>query len=63
MELFQSRRVMGHYYAAVYYQGVWFWIDHRDFYSKWSMAYLKILLALADTGQKEAAPALTIRAN
>jgi hypothetical protein len=50
-------------YAAVQYQGVWFWIDHRDFYSKRSMAYLKILLALADTGPREAAPALTIRAN
>ncbi len=50
-------------YAAVQYQGYWFWIDHRDFYSKRSMAYLKILLALADTAQKEAAPALTIRAN
>ncbi len=49
--------------AAVQYQGFWFWIDHRDFHSKRSMGYLKILLALADTGPREAAPALTIRAN
>jgi hypothetical protein len=50
-------------YAAVSYKGYYFWIDDRDFYSKRTMAYLKILLALADTTQKEAAPALTIRAN
>ena len=50
-------------YAAVRYQGYWFWIDQIDFHSKRSMAYLKVLLALADTAQKEAPPALTIRAN
>jgi len=50
-------------YAAIHYQGYWFWIDQRDFSSKRTIAYLKVLLALADTKQKEAAPALTIRAN
>jgi hypothetical protein len=51
------------YYAAVCYQGYWFWIDQRDFTSKRSMLHLKILLALADTGQKETGPVLTLRAN
>ena len=51
------------YFAAVCYQGYWFWIDQRDFQSKRTMAYLKVMLALAATGQKEAVPALTIRAN
>src|SRR5262249_10538308 len=51
------------YYAAVHYQGYWFWIDHRDMNSKRSMLYLKVLLALADTGSREASPSLTIRAN
>jgi hypothetical protein len=50
-------------HAAVCYQGCWFWIDQRDLYSKRTMIYLKVLLALADTKQKDAAPALTIRAN
>jgi hypothetical protein len=50
-------------FVAVCYQGYWFWIDYSDFNSKRSFLYLKILLALADTGQKEAPPALTIRAN
>jgi len=50
-------------FTAIRYQGYWFWIDQRDFQSKRTMSYLKILLALADTAQKEAAPTLTIRAN
>lgn len=50
-------------FAAIPYQGCWFWIDPRDSYSKRTMIYLKILLALADTKQKDAAPALTIQAN
>lgn len=50
-------------YTAVCYQGHWFWIDQRDFRSKRTILYLKVLLALADTRQKEAGPALTIRAN
>ncbi len=53
----------GDSFVAVFYQGYWFWIDQSDFNSKRSMLYLKILLALADTGTKEAPPALTIRAN
>jgi hypothetical protein len=50
-------------YSAIYHHGYWFWIDQRDHVSKRTMAYLKILLALANTGRKDASPALTIRAN
>jgi hypothetical protein len=50
-------------YAAVCHHGYWFWIDQRDHMSKRTMMYLKILLALADTTRRDAAPALTISAN
>lgn len=50
-------------YAAVQYKGYWFWINQSDFNSKRTMAYLKVMLALSDTTQKEPAPTLTIRAN
>ncbi len=50
-------------YAAVCYQGYWFWIDPCDSNSKRSMVYLKLLLALADTMPRNLAPALTIQAN
>lgn len=50
-------------FAATCYRGHWFWIDDRDAESKRTMAYLMVLLALADTGTKEPVPFLTIQAN
>jgi hypothetical protein len=50
-------------FAAVCYEGHWFWIEKSDFRSKRTMAYLLVLLALADTGAKESLPVITIQAN
>jgi hypothetical protein len=50
-------------FVAVCYEGHWFWIEKSDFQSKRTMAYLLVLLALADTGAKEALPVITIQAN
>jgi hypothetical protein len=50
-------------FTATRYRGHWFWIDDRDAESKRTMAYLMVLLALADTGGKEPVPFLTIQAN
>jgi hypothetical protein len=50
-------------FAAVCYEGTWFWIEKTDFRSKRTMAYLLVLLALADTGPKENLPLITIQAN
>ena len=49
-------------FAAVCYEGRWFWIDKRDTASKRTMAYILVLLALADTGAKENLPVVTIPA-
>jgi hypothetical protein len=50
-------------FAAVCYEGHWFWIDKRDTLSKRTMAYMLVLLALADTGAKENLPVVTIPAS
>lgn len=50
-------------FAAVCYEGRWFWVEKSDYQSKRTMAYLVILLALADTGAKENLPVITIQAN
>jgi hypothetical protein len=50
-------------FTATCYRGHWFWIDDRDAESKRTMAFLMVLLALADTGTKEPVPFLTIQAN
>jgi len=47
-------------FAAVQYNGNWFWIDPKHQNSKSSLIYLRILLALADTGPKPPPPVLTI---
>ena len=50
-------------FVAVCYEGRWFWIEKTDFQSKRTLAYLLVLLALADTGSKESLPIITIQAN
>lgn len=50
-------------FVAVCYEGHWFWIEKSDFYSKRTLNYLLILLALADPGTKENLPVITIQAN
>lgn len=50
-------------FVTVCYEGHWFWIEKSDYHSKRTMAYLLVLLALADTGAKESLPVITIQAN
>jgi hypothetical protein len=50
-------------FAAVCYEGHWYWIEKRDTQSKRTLAYLMLLLAQADTGPKEGLPLVTIQAN
>lgn len=50
-------------FVSICYEGHWFWIEKSDMRSKRTMAYLLVLLALADTGAKESLPVITIQAN
>jgi hypothetical protein len=49
-----------HAFLSVPYRDHWFWIDDRDLHTKRNFALLMLLFALADTGEKKAAPLLTI---
>lgn len=49
-------------YAAVSYRNHWFWIDDRDLKSKRAFAFMMMLFTLAETGEKESLPLITIPA-
>jgi hypothetical protein len=49
-------------YTAVYYRNHWFWIDDRDLKTKRSFAFMMMLFTLADSGEKENLPLITIPA-
>lgn len=49
-------------YVSVAYRNHWFWIDDRDLKSKRSFAFLMMLFTLAETGERENLPVITIPA-
>jgi len=47
-------------YAAVPYEGYWYWIDNADLLSKRTFTFLLILFSLAETGQAAGVPVVTV---
>ena len=57
-----SKDKPGDAFVAVPYRGQWFWIDDRDLKTKRAFAFMMVLFTLADTGDREALPLITIPA-
>ena len=62
VRIHNSRNRPADAFVAVPYRDVWFWIDDRDLRSKRAFAFMLMLFTLADTGEKESLPLITIPA-
>ena len=62
VRIHSGTRNPGDAFAAVSYQGHWFWIDNRDLPSKGVFSFLMFVFNLVDTGMKEGTPVITIPA-
>lgn len=49
-------------FVDVKYRGHWFWVDDGDLVAKRDIAFMMLLFTLADTGEKQALPMVTIQA-
>jgi len=49
-------------FVAVRFRENWFWIDDRDLKSKRSFSFIMMLFSLAETGEREQLPLVTIPA-
>ena len=49
-------------YVAVHYRGYWFWIDDFDLKSKRAFSFTMMLFTLAESGERESLPLITIPA-
>ena len=62
IEIHSSKSAPAQAYVAVSYNGNWFWIDKHDLKSKRVFASMMMLFTLADSGEKEPLPLITIPA-
>jgi hypothetical protein len=49
-------------FAAVRYDGLWFWIDHDDFNSKRTLGFMQLMFSLAESSGGQHEPVVTVQA-
>jgi len=62
LQIHSSKSNPPHSFVAVPYQDYWFWIDERDLKSKRVLTFMLMMFTLADTGEAQPLPQVTIPA-
>ena len=62
IEIHSSKEKVDDAFVSIHYRDHWYWIDDRDLKSKRVFAFMLMLFTLADTGEKEGLPLITIPA-
>jgi hypothetical protein len=60
IEIHSSKELPSAAFVAVNYRDHWFWIDDRDLKSKRVFSFMMLMFTLADPGEKEPLPMVTI---
>jgi hypothetical protein len=60
MRIQSSSGKPGDAFVSVPFRNCYFWIDDRDFFSKKIFSFLMFIFTLVETGEKGAAPVVTI---
>ena len=63
VQIHSSESEPAHAFVAVPYRGHWFWIDDYDLRTKRVFSFMMLLFTLADTGEPQPAPVVTIPAH
>jgi hypothetical protein len=63
IRIHSSKTISPYAFVAVPYQDHWFWIDRRDLDSKRVFTFMMMMFSLADTGEGQAMPLITIPAH
>lgn len=62
LHIYSSKKRPADSFASVNYRNHWFWLDDRDLKSKRALAFTMMLFTLADTGERDKLPLITIPA-
>jgi hypothetical protein len=62
VQIHSSKQAPKEAFVAIPYRSYWFWIDDRDLKSKRTFSFMMLLFTLADTGEREPLPLVTIPA-
>lgn len=63
INIHSSKSSPTHAFVTVNYRDTWFWIDDRDLKSKRTFSFMMLLFTLADTGEAQPLPLVTIPAH